>query len=305
MLVNHAVAAEQTGFTTAMISDHLQPWVTQQGHAPFVWTVLGAIVQATDGLEVGTGVTAFGSRNSPITIAQAAATVATMAEGRFFLGVGSGERLNEQPFGKRWPRAGERREQLAEAIEVVRSLWQGANVNHRGPWFAVENLTLMTLPAAPAPVLVAASGTRSAELAGKEGDGLIAVAPDAHLMEVFRGSGGTGKRASGQLHVSLAPSLDEAVDNAWRWWTHGVVPPAVLAELARPKEFDTVAQAIGREPITRAVVCATDDKPIVAAVDRFFGAGFDTVYLHQVGPDQRRLLDCGRDLLAHYANNDS
>ena len=300
-LVHHAATAERIGVTTAMISDHLQPWVRRQGNASHVWTVIGAIAAVTDRLEVGTGVVAMVHRRHPIEVAQAAATAAVLLEDRFFLGLGSGERLNEQPFGERWPRAGERRDQLGEAIEVLRSLWGDSNVNHRGPSWNVENLRLMTLPAAPPPIYVAASGKRSAQLAGEQGDGLIGVEADPRIVDVFHGTGGRGKRCLGQLHVSLAPTIDAARANAYEWWPNGVVPPSVLSELSRPSEFEVVAAAVGDGGIDHAVVCATSADPVVAAIDHFVGAGFDTVYLHQIGPDQQRLADLLQtELLPHY-----
>jgi len=300
-LVAQAVLAESVGFETAMISDHLQPWVTHQGNAPFVWSVIGAIAHATDVLEVGTGVTAMVHRNHPINVAHAAATVAVMLEGRFFLGVGAGERLNEQPFGQRWPRAGERRDQLEEAVNVIRSILSGGNAVHRGTCFNVENLKLATLPATPPPIYLAASGKLSAELAGRIGDGLIGVTPDAQAVDIFRGSGGADKPCAGQLHVSLAATIDAAQDNAWEWWPHGVVPPSVLGELAKPTDFEAIAEAVGRHSIGDIVVCATDAAAVIEAIDRFVGAGYDTVYVHQVGPDQQRLADiAAADILPHY-----
>ncbi len=300
-LIRHAVAAEQAGITTAMISDHLQPWVRTQGESSFVWTVIGAIANATEQIELGTGVTAIVHRSSPIAVAQAAATAAVMLEQRFFLGVGTGERLNEQPFGERWPRAGERRQMLAEAIELIRRLCSGDTVNHRRA-FKVERLELMTRPAAPPPIFVASSGKRSAELAGTAGDGLIGVTPDVRLVDVFRGAGGDGKPCLAQLHVSLAGSDEAALENAWNWWPNAVVPPAILTELATPEEFEQVATAVGDAAIGDAVVCTTGPEPIVAAIDRFVGAGYDTVYLHQIGRDQARLVDLVKsDLLPHYA----
>ena len=300
-LVARAAAAEEAGFSTAMISDHLQPWVRRQGNASHVWTVIGAIAQATDGLEVGTGVTAMIHRMHPINVAQAAATASVMLEGRFFLGVGSGERLNEQPFGDRWPRAGERRDRMAEAIEVLRALWSGKNVNHREEHWQVENLRLETRPASPPPIYVAAAGKRSAALAGEVADGLIGVQPDAKTIDVFRGSGGTGKPCVGQLTLSLAATLDAAVANALEWWPNALVPPAVLTELARPSDFEAVAAGAATEKVQDQVLCADGADAIVAAIDRYVGAGYDTVYLHQIGPDQDRLRDLARDeLLPHY-----
>lgn len=301
-LVSQAVLAESIGIETAMISDHLQPWVRHQGHSSFMWTVIGAIASATERLEVGTGVTAMVHRNHPVSVAQAAATAAVMLEDRFFLGVGAGERLNEQAFGERWSRAGERRAQLEEAITVIRELFTGDNVNHRGDYWSVENLRLMTLPASPPPIIVAASAKLSAASAGEHGDGLVGVAPDAHVVDIFRGSGGTDKPCLAQMHVSIAATMDEALDNAWEWWPHGVVPPAVFGELAKPAEYELIANAIGRDAIGDVVICATDAGPLIQAIDRFAGAGFDTVYLHQVGPDQQRLADlAAAELLAHYS----
>jgi len=301
-LVRQAVAAEEAGLTTAMISDHLQPWVPAQGQAPHLWTVVGAVAEATERLEVGTGVVAFVHRSHPVVVAQAAATAAVMLEGRFFLGVGTGERLNEQPFGERWPAGRERRDRLREAIEIMRSVWSGSNANRRGQWWAVENLRLMTRPAEPPRVFVAASGKASATLAGELGDGLIGVSADARMVDVFRGSGGDGRPCVAQLHVSLASSVDAARDSAFHWWPQGVVPPSLLGEVARPSDFTAMAEAIGPSTIGQNVVCADRADPIIAAIDRLVGAGFGTVHLHQVGPDQQRLLDLMKaELLPHYS----
>jgi G6PDH family F420-dependent oxidoreductase len=299
-LVEHAVAAERAGVATAMISDHLQPWSPSQAQSPHVWSVLGALARETR-LEVGTGVTALVHRYSPINVAHAAATAAVLLEERFFLGVGTGERLNEQPFGRRWPATAERRQMLAEAVPLIRRLCSGERVTHRGDHFAVERLELFTRPSKPPPVFVASSGPRSAQLAGEIGDGLIGVTPNARLVDVFRGAGGSGKPALAQLHLSLAATDDEALDNAWTWWSVGAVPPMVLGELATPAEFDAVASAVGRSAMTDSVVCASDAGPVIAAIDRFVGAGFDTVYLHQIGPDQQRLAKMlEAELLPHY-----
>ncbi len=282
-----------------MISDHLQPWVPGQGHAGHVWTMLGAIAQATERLEVGTGVTAMVHRAHPINVAHAAATAAVLFADRFFLGVGSGERLNETPFVARWPRAGERRDRMGEAIEVIRTLWRGGNVNHDGEHWRV-NLRLWESPATPPPIHVAASGARSARLAGEVGDGLIAVTPDARLVDAYRGAGGDGPCIA-QIHVSLADTHDAALDQAWEWWPNGAVAGPVLGELARPQDFEALVSSTERDAIAGTVLCATDVEPVVAAVDRYVGTGFDTVYLHQVGADQRRLADLATsELLPHY-----
>jgi coenzyme F420-dependent glucose-6-phosphate dehydrogenase len=299
-LLRHAVLAERAGFDMVTGADHFHPWVDDQSASSFVWTWFGAVAQATSRVELATSVTAPLYRYHPALIAQAAATVDRLSGGRFRLGVGTGERLNEQPFGERWPRSGERRERLAEAIDVIRALWRGDPVNHDGAHWRVENLTLYDRPAVPPRILVAAAGNRSARLAGESADGMIGVNPDARLIAVYRGSGGTGP-CVGQVHVSLAATMEEALDNAWTWWPNGAVAPAALGELAQPEHFAAVAASARRESIRDTVVCATDAGPIVAAIDRFIGAGFDTVMLHQIGPDQRRLADLGAgELLGHY-----
>ena len=300
-LVEHALTAEATGFETAMISDHLQPWTRRQGQSGHVWTTIGAIANATEAIELGTGVTALIHRGHPINIAQAAATAAVMLDGRFFLGVGSGERLNEQPFGRRWPGAGERLDRVREGIEIVRRLLSGENVNHRGEHWRVENLALTTRPAAPPPIYVAASGPGSAALAGEIADGLIGVQPDASVVDVFHGNGGRGKRCIGQVHISIAATVDEAIETAREWWPNSALPPAVLSELARPEHFEELTAGVGHDAIRSSVICAVDAGPVIQAVDRFVAAGFDSVYLHQVGPDQQRLADLARtELIPHY-----
>jgi G6PDH family F420-dependent oxidoreductase len=301
-LVDLAVRAEQAGCALAMISDHLQPWTRHQGESPHAWPVLGAIARATQALRFGTGVTAMVHRHDPIGIAQAAATVAVMSGDRFFLGVGAGERLNEQPFGARWPAGAERRAQLREAVDVIRSLWSGELTHHRGDWWHVEGLRLMTRPATPPPIYVAAAGKRSAMLAGEIGDGVIGLSPDQRIIEVFRGTGGDGKPCIAQLHVSFAASVEAAVDNAWEWWPNAVVPPALLGELARPEHFEAASATSPRDAMRSAITCADGPEPIIAAIDRLVGAGYGTVVLHQVGPDQEGLLQvCERELLPHYA----
>src|SRR5919197_3799469 len=170
-LVRYAGAAEEAGFGFALISDHFHPWIDKQGNSPFVWSVIGAIAHATQRLELGTGVTCPLMRIHPAIVAQAAATAAAMMPGRFFLGVGTGENLNEHILGHHWPPADERREMLEEAVEGIRLLWQGGQQNFRGAHYTVENARLYTLPNQPPPIMVAGAGPESAELAGRIGDG--------------------------------------------------------------------------------------------------------------------------------------
>ena len=285
-LVEHARLAEDHGFGHAMISDHFHPWVPQQGHAPFVWGVLGAIAEATDRLHLATGVTAPVVRMHPVVVAHAAATAAVLLPGRFALGLGTGELLNEHVTGAAWPRVGVRRRMLAEAIELIRKLFDGEEVNHEGDHFTVEYAQLFTRPAAPPPIWLAASGARAARLAGEVADGLIGLEPDPSLVDAFETAGGAGKPRVAQLHVCWATDEAEARATALRMWPNGGLPASMHAELARPSQFEDAAALVDEDGVAEAVLCGPDPQPIVRAVQRFAAAGFTRVYVHQVGPDQ-------------------
>jgi G6PDH family F420-dependent oxidoreductase len=290
-LVQHAVRAEAAGFRRAMISDHLHPWTPTQGHSPFVWGVLGAIAQATSELHVATGVTAPIIRVHPAIVAHAAATAAVLLEGRFELGVGTGERLNEHVVGERWPRPGTRRRMLAEAIDVIKDLLGGGKVDHEGEHYRVEHMRLFTVPTTPPPVLVAASGRRTAQLAGERADGLISYSPDPNLVEAFERAGGSGRPRIGQVHVCWAPTEEEARRTALEWWPNGGIPQRLTTELERPEDFASLAAMVTEDDVAEAVVCGPDPEVHVRAVTRFGAAGYDRVYVHQVGPDQAGFVE--------------
>lgn len=289
-LVRLAVEAEQVGFGDAMISDHFHPWTPTQGQSGFVWATLGAIAHATSSLRVATGVTAPIVRMHPALVAHAAATVASMMPGRFALGLGSGERLNEQVTGERWPRPGERRRMLSEAIDVIRDLFTGEEVNRSGTWFRVEHARLYTRPDTPPPIYVAAGGRRSTKLAGQKGDGLIATQPDPLLVDRFDHAGGRGKPRIGQLHVCWAETEAAAVETARRWWPNSALPGSAKSELARPEDFEALAGLVSEGGVREQVVCGPDPEAHVAAIARFAGAGFTLLHIHQVGPDQQGFL---------------
>ncbi|MDQ2648553.1 MAG: TIGR03557 family F420-dependent LLM class oxidoreductase [Actinomycetota bacterium] len=289
-LVRLAVEAEQVGFGDAMISDHFHPWTPTQGQSGFVWSTLGAIAHATDTLRVATGVTAPIVRMHPAVVAHAATTVASMMPGRFALGLGSGERLNEQVTGERWPRAGERRRMLSEAIDVIRKLFTGDEVNHSGQYFQVEHAQLFTRPDTPPPIYVAAGGRRSTELAGEKGDGLIVTSPDPVVIQQFEHAGGRGKPKIAQLHVCWADTEREAVDTAMRWWPNSALPGTAKSELARPSDFASLADLVTEPALRKQVVCGPDPDAHLAAIARYAGAGFTLLHIHQVGPDQQGFL---------------
>jgi G6PDH family F420-dependent oxidoreductase len=283
-LVDLAVRAEQAGFDFCMVSDHFHPWTDRQGQSPFVWAVVGAVARSTERILLGTGVTCP-MRVHPAIVAQAAATAGCMMPGRFLLGMGSGENLNEHVLGTRWPPVAVRQEMLGEAVEVIRKLWSGRKVSHRGAHYTVEDARIYTLPSSPVPILVAAAGPKAARLAGEKGDGLIAVAPQAEVVQAFRDAGGAGKPHFGQLHVCWAPTEAEARRIAYQWWPNATLG-SVASELRLPRDFEELALLVNEEDVAGAVVCGPDPERHVAAIRAYANIGFDHVYLHQVGPDQ-------------------
>jgi coenzyme F420-dependent glucose-6-phosphate dehydrogenase len=292
-LVEHAALAEHAGFSFALVSDHFHPWVDRQGHSPFVWALLGAIAMRTSRLPIGTGVTCPLIRIHPAIIAQAAATAATLLPGRFFLGVGTGENLNEHILGDKWPASDVRREMLEEAIGLIRTLWQGDSISHRGRHYTVENARIYTRPEVPPPIMVAASGERAAELAGRLGDGLVSTAPDASLVDTFREVGGN-QRADrpryGQLTVCWADDEAAARRTAREWWPNAAVKGELTVELPLPAHFEQATADVTEEQVAQEVVCGPDPDAHIAAIRAYAEAGFDHVYVHQVGPDQEGFI---------------
>ena len=285
-LIRYARRAEETGFTFALISDHYHPWVDRQGQSPFVWSVIGGIAQTTQHLRLGTGVTCPTMRLHPAIIAQAAATSAAMMPGRFFLGVGTGENLNEHILGHRWPPHDIRLAQLEEAVTVIRLLWQGETCTHRGQHYTVENARIYTLPDELPPIMVAASGQHAAEVAGRIGDGLINVAPVEDIIEHFQKAGGNGKPRYGQLTVCWAQ--DEAAGRriAHEYWPNSGVQGELSQELPSPAFFEQAAKMVREEDIAEKIPCGPEPEHHIKEIKAFVEAGFDHVYIHQIGPDQ-------------------
>jgi G6PDH family F420-dependent oxidoreductase len=292
-LVRNAKAAEEAGFAFALISDHFHPWIERHPHSAFVWGVLGAIAEATTSLEVGTGVTCPTMRIHPAIIAHAAATAASLMPGRFFLGVGTGENLNEHILGQRWPDWDVRVEMLEEAIEVIRELWQGEVTSHRGRHYEVENARLFTLPERLPPIVVAAGGARMAERAGRIGDGLIGTGPDRELVDAYRDGGGEGP-LYGQVTVCWAASEREARQTAHEWWPTAALHGEVTQELPNPAQFTDLVTIVTEEQVAEAITCGPDARTHLERIQAYVDAGYDHVYLHQVGPDQTGFLDFAR-----------
>jgi coenzyme F420-dependent glucose-6-phosphate dehydrogenase len=285
-LVLHAQQAEEAGFTFALISDHFHPWIDRQGQSPFVWSVIGGIARATEKLHLGTGVTAPIRRIHPAIIAQAAATAATMMPGRFFLGVGTGENLNEHILGDEWPPPAQRLEMLDEAVEIIRLLWQGGTQSFRGKHYTVDRARLYTLPGQPPPVVVAAKGERAVELAGRIGDGLIAVGPDAELLRAFEKAGGEGKPRYGQVHVCWAESEAAARRTTHEWWPNTALKGNLTVDLPTPEDFERAVETVTEDDVADSVTCGPDPARHLEAIREYAEAGYDNIYVHQIGPDQ-------------------
>jgi G6PDH family F420-dependent oxidoreductase len=285
-LVGYAKRAEKAGFTFAMISDHFHPWTDSQGHSPFVWSVIGGAAQVTDKLRIGTGVTCPTIRIHPAIIAQAAATSAAMMPGRFILGLGSGENLNEHILGDRWPPADIRLELLEEAVEVIRLLWEGGQQSFYGAYYTVENAQLYTLPDRLPPIYIAASGPKAAEVAGRIGDGFIGTGPDAKVIEKFKKAGGEGKPCYGEIAVCWAAEEAAARRTAFERWPLAAIKGELSSELPVPAHFEQAAEMVTEEDVAEKVVCGPEADRYVKKVREYAKAGYDHVWFHQIGPDQ-------------------
>lgn len=284
-LVRHARRAEEAGFSFAVVSDHYHPWIDRQGQSPFVWGVLGAVAEATDRLRVGTGVTCPTVRIHPAIIAQASATAAALMPGRFFLGLGTGERLNEHILGAPWPERDVRAEMLAEAVEVIRELWKGSVVSHRGRHYTVDSARIYTLPDPLPPIYMAAGGPKAAREAARLGDGLISTAADRALLDGYAKAGGTGPRI-GQVTICWGRTEAEARRTAFEWWPTVALHGDVSQELPSPAHFEVLARSVTEDQVAELVPCGPDVERHVAKITEYVNAGFDQVYIHQVGPDQ-------------------
>jgi coenzyme F420-dependent glucose-6-phosphate dehydrogenase len=285
-LVHYARRAEESGFTFALISDHYHPWTDRQGQSPFVWSVIGGIAQATQRLRLGTAVTCPIMRIHPAIVAQAAATAAVMLPNRFFLGVGTGEHLNEHILGEHWPPPDVRLDMLEEAVRIIRLLWEGGTRSHHGCHFTVEDARVYTLPEEAPPIVIAASGEESATRAGQMGDGLVSVAPKATLVEAFDRAGGAGKPRYAQIHVCWAEDEAKARRTAHAWWPTVALRGAMSAELRLPQYFEEAVGLVREDDVVQMVACGPRPEPHVAAIKKFVDSGFTHVAVHQVGPDQ-------------------
>ena len=299
-IVRAAALAEEVGFRTAWVSDHFHPWIDAQGESPFVWSVLGAIAQATDRIRVGTGVTCPIIRVHPAILAQAAATTQCLFDGRFWFGVGSGEALNEHVLAMKWPETTIRLEMLEEAVSVIRRLWSGDEVSHHGEYFNVENARLYTLPGRAPAIYVSAFGEKAAKVAARIGDGLVCTKPDDKVIRAFEAAGGTGPKLA-QVKVVWAESQSAAEDLAFEKWPTSGLEGELSQELPTPKHFEQAASVLHKEDVVKSFACGPDPERHIESINKYVDAGYDEIYVTQVGPDQAGFLRFyEREILPHF-----
>jgi G6PDH family F420-dependent oxidoreductase len=287
-LVRQAQMGADAGLRSVLISDHFHPWLDRQGQSPFVWSVIGGIAATTD-LKVTTGVTCPTTRIHPVIVAHAAATSQLMLDGRFVLGVGSGEALNEHVLGYRWPPVATRLEMLEEAIDVMRQLWRGRTVTHHGRYYAVENARLYSVPIDPPPIAVSAFGADSLSLAARVGDALVTTRPDRDLVDEYRSQGGSGP-IIGALKVCWDHDEASALKQAHSLWATECLPGQLNQELPMPSHFAEASTLVTEEMVAEKVACGPDPDRHLAAISAFTESGFDEVYINQIGPDQDGFL---------------
>ena len=288
-LVRQARMAEQAGFERLWISDHFHPWTTEQGQSPFVWGVIGALSEAVS-IPVTTAVTCPTVRIHPAIIAQAAATAAVQLDGRFVLGVGSGEALNEHVLGDHWPSVGVRLSMLEEAVQLIRLLHRGDEVSFHGEHYEVQEARISTLPEQPVPIYVSGFGPQATELAGRIGDGYCTTMPDADLVKTFRSSGGGDKPVQGGMKVCWAETEDAGLDTAHRLWANELLPGQLAQTLPRPEDFEAAATLVPRDAVGEQFACGPDPDKHVAAARPYVEAGFDELYVQQIGGDHERFF---------------
>ncbi|MFC7533628.1 TIGR03557 family F420-dependent LLM class oxidoreductase [Actinoplanes sp. GCM10030250] len=289
-LLEQAKGAERAGFQGLWISDHYHPWVDAQGQSAFVWSMIGALSQAT-GLEITTAVTCPTVRIHPAVIAQAAATSAVLTGGRFRLGVGTGEALNEHIFGDAWPEAEIRLEMLEESIEIMRGLWEGGNYSHHGKHYTVENARIYTLPEQPIEIHVSGFGPKAVDLAGRIGDGYVSVMPDGDMVRQYREAGGAGKPVQGGFKAAFADTAEAGRRIAYEKWPNAGVPGELSQVLPSPKHFEQASQLVTEEMIGESFVCGNDPRPHLEMIQKYADAGFDEVYVANSGPHYQGLFD--------------
>jgi G6PDH family F420-dependent oxidoreductase len=293
-LIEQARLAENAGFHALWISDHYHPWVDAQGNSPFVWGVIGALSQTTS-LSVTTAVTCPTTRMHPAVIAQAAATAALQLDGRFTLGVGSGEALNEHILGDPWPDIDTRLEMLEEAVAVIRDLWGGRQISHRGAHYRVENARIYSRPESPPPIYVSGFGPKATELAARIGDGYCLVSPDADSIDRFREHGGGDKPVQAGTKVCFGADAARCRELAHRIWPNDAIPGELPQILPSPAHFEQAAELVTEELVGETVACGPDIDRHLRQLQPFADAGVDELFVQQIGPEQTAFFDAYRE----------
>ncbi|OLM34704.1 hypothetical protein Ae717Ps2_5600 [Pseudonocardia sp. Ae717_Ps2] len=283
-MVRQAVRAEEAGFDFVEISDHYHPWLESHGHSGFAWSILAAIAMRTERIGLATGVTCPTIRYHPAIIAQAAATTALLSEGRFTLGVGSGEQLSEHVTGHPWPVVGVRHAMLREALEIIRLLWTGGYRTYRGTHLSVEDSRVFDLPETLPDIVVAAGGPKAARIAGELGDGLFATEPRTDLIDAYTAAGGTGSRWA-EVPLAYAGTVDAALESAHRLFRFGPTGWKIQAELPNVRNFEAATAFVRQEDMADAFGAGPDVEAHVATVQGFADAGYDRLALISAGPD--------------------
>jgi G6PDH family F420-dependent oxidoreductase len=305
-LIDYCVAAEEAGFSGVMAADHLQPWVPAQGNAAFVWAFMAAAAERTKG-DIGPGVTCPSFRTHPVVIAQAAATLAAMYPGRFWLGLGSGEALNEHVVAQYWPEAPERINRMFEAIELFNRLFTGEDVKHNGHFYKMETVRLWTVPETPPPIYVATAGPITARRTGMAARGIITVGAPEGKLEMIKERARTACQEAGndpdnfkfilQLHLSWAPTDKEALDNAITEWPNGGMR-FPKQDIRSPHDFEQMAKLVRPEDFEGRMLISSDLEAHLNEIQKFADMGFDKIYLHNVGRNQMEWIEAfGREVL--------
>jgi G6PDH family F420-dependent oxidoreductase len=283
-MVRQAVRAEEAGFDFVEISDHYHPWLESHGHSGFAWSILAAIAARTERIRLATGVTCPTIRYHPAIVAQAAATTALLSDGRFTLGVGSGERLSEHVTGAEWPVVGVRQEMLREALEIIRLLWEGGYRTYRGRYLSIEDARVFDLPETRPEIAVAAGGPRAARIAAELGDALFVTEPRTDLIDTYTAAGGTGARYA-EVPLAYAGTVDAALESAHRLFRFGPTGWKVQAELPNVRNFEAATAFVRRDDMAGVFGAGPDVETHVATVRGFADAGYDRLALISAGPD--------------------
>jgi coenzyme F420-dependent glucose-6-phosphate dehydrogenase len=293
-LLDIAELAESSGFDFVSISDHFHPWLDDQGHSPFVWTMLGALAERTADLGVVVGVTCPIMRIHPAILAQATATTSLLFGERFTWGVGTGEALNEHILGDKWPTAPERLAMLEEAIELIRLLWSGEQTSFHGEHFVVENARIYDPPAVDIPIVMSAFGDKAADLAGRVADGLWTVGGPSDAIETWRDAGGSGPVYT-QFDICWDDDTSAALATTEHYWRTAGVPGQLSQDLPTPAHFDMATSLVRRDDLAESVSVGADADDLVSKCQEALDAGIDHIYFHQIGPDQEAFCQAWSD----------